>query len=183
MDFRTTSTNIKVRSAGLTLVEVMIATGITSIVLLVLASFAAFSAHSCAAIANYAELETQSRMALDRMTQQIRQTKGLAAFTDTSLTFRDTDGSSLQFVYDPTARTLTRVKSGVSTVMLQGCDYMKFDVFQRNPIAGTYDVYPTGTPLTCKLIQISWICSRDILGNRINTESVQSAKIVIRKEA
>jgi hypothetical protein len=30
------------------------------------------------------------------------------------------------------------------------------------------------------MIDVSWKCSREILGAKINTESVQTAKIVIR---
>jgi hypothetical protein len=32
------------------------------------------------------------------------------------------------------------------------------------------------------LIEVSWICSRQIFGKKVNTESVQTAKIVIRKQ-
>jgi prepilin-type N-terminal cleavage/methylation domain-containing protein len=175
--------SIKKRAAGFTLVEMMVATGITSILMLVLAAFTSYSTRSCASLANYSELELQSRMALDRMSQQVRQTRGMISFSSTHLVFKDADGSSLEFIYDPSAKTLTRVKGDTSTVLLEGCDYMKFDIYQRNPVKGSYDIYPTGTAGTCKLIQVSWICSRTLLGARMNTESVQSAKIVIRKRA
>jgi hypothetical protein len=33
-----------------------------------------------------------------------------------------------------------------------------------------------------KLVQVTWVCSRSILGKKVNTESVQSAKVVIRKQ-
>ena len=33
---------------------------------------------------------------------------------------------------------------------------------------------------TAKLIDVSWKCSRKIMGEKLNTESVQTAKIVIR---
>jgi hypothetical protein len=66
--------------------------------------------------------------------------------------------------------------------LLEQCDYLKFSIFQRNPIGGTYDQYPAATPATCKLVQLTWICSRPIVGSGKNTECVQSAKVVIRKE-
>lgn len=172
---------IKLRSGGFTLVETMVATGISSILLVVLASFSFYSARTCAAMGNYSDLETQSRQALDRITQQIRQAQCLTAFSSTKLTFRDADGGVLAFEFNPDARTLAREKDGASQILLEGCDYAKFEIFQRNPIAGTYDAYPTAAPDTCKLIQVSWVCSRSLLGVRANTESVQSAKIVIRK--
>lgn len=168
---------------GFTLVEVMIAAGISSLLMLVLASFTSFGAHSCAALANYSDLETQSRLALDRMTQQIRQARGLISFSSTNLVLKAADGTALEFTYDPVKKTLSRVQGGTSTVLLQGCDYFNFNLFQRNPVQGTYDAYPMATPGTCKLIQLTWVCSRTLLGARINTESVQSAKIVIRKRS
>jgi hypothetical protein len=47
---------------------------------------------------------------------------------------------------------------------------------------GSYDQYPTASASTCKLVQLDWICSRPIIGTQKNTESVQSAKVVIRKQ-
>ena len=69
-------------------------------------------------------------------------------------------------------------------VLLSECQEFGFASFQRNPINGTYNQYPTdpNRPDLCKLIQVSWVCSRNILGKRANTESVQSAKFVIRKQ-
>ena len=184
MVFKTTSTNAKSRfRQGFTIVEVMVAAGISSLLMLVLASFTSFGAHSCAALANYADLETQSRLALDRMTQQIRQARGLISSSPSQLVFKDCDGTPLEFNYDASAKTLTRVKNGVSTVLLKGCDFFKFELFQRNPVQGSYDAYPMAIPGTCKLVQLTWVCSRTLVGARLNSESVQSAKIVIRKRS
>lgn len=173
---------IKTQAGGFTLIEVMVAAGISSLLLLVLASFSLYAGRSCASLSNYAELETQSRLALDRMSQQVRQAHGVTACTATNLVLRDADGSALEFVYDPTAETLTRIKNGVSSVLLEGCVLLRFDLFQRNPIKGTYDAYPAASPATCKLVQVTWVCTRSLLGAKLNSESVQSAKIVIRKE-
>ena len=38
----------------------------------------------------------------------------------------------------------------------------------------------SNNPAICKLVSVSWRCSRTILGQKVNTESVQTAKIVIR---
>ncbi len=160
----------------------MIAAGLSSLLMLVLASFTFYSARSCAALANYADLETQSRMAVDRITQQVRQTRGLDAGSATNLVFKDADGTPLEFYYNPSTKDLVRIKDGTTTVLLRNCDYMKFDLFQRNPVRGSYDAYPMAVPGTCKLVQLTWICSRTILGARANSETVQSAKIVIRKK-
>jgi hypothetical protein len=170
------------RKRGATLVEMMVASALGLMVLVGLTSFSLFSGHSLAALSNYAELERQSRSALDLMSMEIRKVRGLLEFDPHRLTFLDDDGGVLEYVYNPLARTLRRWKDGESRLLLDECDELAFEIFQRNPVGGTYDVYPTANPATCKLVQVTWTCSRGIGGGRINTEFVQSAKIVIRKK-
>jgi Tfp pilus assembly protein PilW len=181
MDCRITST--KHRASGFTLVELAVAGTIGSLLSLGLIALVIFSNRSFAGVANYIALDHQSRMALDSMAREIRQVNRLTGFTDTSLTFEDYDGGVLSYVYNAQAVTLTRSKNGHadSKPLLTECDSLKFSIFQRNPVGGTYDQYPTASALTCKLVQLQWVCSREIFGVKVNTESVQSAKIVIRK--
>jgi hypothetical protein len=47
---------------------------------------------------------------------------------------------------------------------------------------GSYDVYPAASAATAKVVNVSWICSRQIMNGMENTESVQTARIVIRKQ-
>lgn len=182
MDCRITST--KGRETGFTILETMIASAIATVLALGLISLVIFSNRSFAAMANYVDLDHRSRIALDTMSREIRQTNRLTDYTDTSLTFEDSDGGILKYVYDPATKTLTRSKNGTadSKALLSKCDSLKFSIFQRNPVGGSYDQYPAATPATCKLVQLRWICSRELFGAKVNTESVQSAKVVIRKQ-
>jgi Tfp pilus assembly protein PilW len=166
----------------MTLVEIMVALAVASILLLAVAVLGLYGGRSFAGLANYTDLDARSRHALDRLTKDVRQVNRLTASTSTSLTFEDADGSSLQYVYSPDARTLSRVKGGDTEVLLTECDNLSFAIFQRNPINGTYDQYPTASAATTKLINVTWTCSRKILGNTMNTENVQTAKVVIRKQ-
>lgn len=172
------------RRAGATLVELMVSVAISSILLLALASLTFYTGRSFAALANYVDLDAHSRGALDTMSREIRQTKRLIAGTATTLTFEDFDGKTLIYAYDATHRLLTRTKDGVpdSKPLLTECNFLNFSMFQRNPVNGSYNQYPTANPATCKLVQLRWVCSRDLITARWNTESVQSAKIVIRKQ-
>ena len=171
----------------MTLVELLIAMGVGSILFLAVGTLAYYSARSFAALSNYVELDNYSRNALDQMSREIRQADSLVSGTDHQLVFNvtnPTNGSlyTVTFTYNPTTRIMTRTQGAQQTVMLKECDFLKFSIYQRNPIGGTYDQYPTANPATCKLVQMSWICSRNILGKKANTESVQSAKVVIRKQ-
>jgi len=180
MDCRTTS--IRGRRAGLTLTELLVGLALGAIVLAALAQLVFYSGRSMAALFNYTDLDSHSRRALDLMSREIRQANRLLANTDTSLTFEDFDGAPLQYNWDPETRLLTRSKGGANEVLLRDCDYLRFSPFQRNPIGGVYEQYPVGVPGTTKLVQVHWVCSRKILGSKVNTESVQSAKFVIRKQ-
>jgi hypothetical protein len=123
------------------------------------------------------------------MSSEIRQANKLTYYAPTELRFETTDPvsgvtSTLTYQYDPTARTLKRIFGGQTTVLLREIttNSLQFAMFQRNPVGGAVDQYPTSDPNLCKVIQMSWICSRNILGKQANTESVQSAKVVIRKQ-
>lgn len=169
----------------MTLPELLMAIGIGSILFLGVAELAFYSGRTLAAMANYVDMDHRSQVTLDTMSRDIRQANRLISYSSTSLVFEDYDGSTLSFVYDADAQTLTRVKSGVgssSKTLLTGCVVLNFSIFQRNPIGGTYDQHASATADTCKLVQLQWVCSRKILGIERNTESVQSAKVVIRKQ-
>ena len=151
MDCKTTSTR---RRGGFTLIEVLIATGVGGIVMSALALMIFFTARSFAALANYVDLDQASRNTLDIMSQEIRQADRLTAFSANQLVF-DYSGDTLNYTYDPRAKTLTRTLGAETRVLLKECDSLTFSVFQRNPVGGTYDQYPTATAATTKLVQLT----------------------------
>ena len=172
----------KKRCSGMSLLEVMIAGCIAGLVLTAISMLSMYSARSFVAMGNYADLDQASRNALDVMSREIRQTRSLTSFAANKLVFQETPSNTLTYVYDPAARTLRRVRSGAvgdNTVLLEQCDYLNFHISQRNP-SNAFSFYPATSAGVAKLIDVSWKCSREILGAKINTESVQTAKIVIR---
>jgi hypothetical protein len=179
MDCRTTSINR--RRHGFTLAEFLIASGVGSLSFMVLGALSYHSGRSFVAMVNYADLETRSRNALDTMTREIRQANNLSSYTACNLTFQDFDGQPLTYTYNPDSRELARAKNGTNTTLLTECDSLSFSVFQRNP-TNDFNVVSTTNAALVKLIQLNWKCSRTIFKSKINTESVQSAKIVIRKQ-
>ena len=74
-------------------------------------------------------------------------------------------------------------------VLLTGCEKWDFQFFQRAPQkGGSYAFFPATNSAgaydlsICKLINMSWKCSRSILDSRVNTESVQTAQLVLRNK-
>jgi hypothetical protein len=161
----------------------MIATSVGLIVAMAVGAFTMYTGRGFAGIWNYVDMEEQSRKSLDKMTKEIRQTNKLTDFTTNMLVFQDADFTSLTYRYVPSSRRLYREKGGVTNTMLTECDSLNFSIFQRNTTNGTYDQYPTSLQASnCKVVQVRWTCSRTIAGSKMNTETVQSTKIVIRNQ-
>ena len=192
----------KARRSGTTLVELLVAIGIGGIIFVAIGMMIFFSGRSYAALANYVDLDNKSRQALDVMTREIRQMNGVTSTgtvtlssgqvvtNQLALSGTETNGSAYTntYTYSPGSanKTLTRVKVGGlnpgTTTLLTGCTYLNFLMFNRVPIDGSLDSLAAADMATCKVVQIDWICSRKIFNQSDNTESVQSAKVVIRKK-
>ncbi len=179
MECRTTSTSRRADTA-FTLVEVLVASGLALVVLSAFAMLSLFSGRSFVAMTNYVDLDQSGQLALDRMSREIRQARQLTGYSSNSLTFADADSQPLQFTYDPASRTLARSSGGQTNVLLTGCDSLQFSTYQQTVISNTFDAYDPAYVTNSRLIQVTWTCSRTILGAKANTESVQSAKITLR---
>jgi Tfp pilus assembly protein PilW len=166
--------------AAFTLLEVMIASALALVAMAAVGSFSWFSSRSFVAMTNYVELDQNSQFALDKMSREIRQAHRLDTYSPTSLTFVDAENNPLTFTYDADARTLSRVSGGQTNILLTGCDFLQFSKYQHTAISNTFDAYEPAYVTNTKMIQVSWVCSRKILGAKVNTESVQSAKIALR---
>lgn len=167
----------------MTLVEVMVATGIGTMILAAAGSLMVYNARSLAALSNYADLDRYSRGAVDKLSQDIRQATELVGFTSTELQFNSSRGrSNITYTYYPDSRTLVRRQGYNRETLLQECDSLTFTVYGRNNVSNTWDQFVVTNATGAKLIKLNWTCSRTILGQAVNTESVQTAKIVMRKQ-
>ena len=170
------------RCRGMTLVELMVALGASVLLLAAVAKGWAFTARSFAAIGNYADMDNASRNALDLMSRDIRGAQSVTFYRTNQITLRNPppDNSVFSYVYDPNTATLVRSTSAGDQVLLRECDYVTFSVSQRN-VTNNFQFYSTSNqPSLTKLVDVSWKCSRKVVGTMVNTESVQTAKIVLR---
>lgn len=162
-----------------TLVEAVIAMGLGVFVLAIVATLTMYTVRSFVAMGNYNDLERASTRALDTMSREIRQVAEVVGFATNRVEMRTLGGTELIYEYDPNAETLTQIKGTERTVLLEQCDRLSFNMSQRNP-SNDFKFYPASSVSQAKLLDVSWRCSREILGQKLNTESVQTAKIVIR---
>ena len=181
MDLRITSTDKRARQA-FTLIEMMFTLAVAAIVVAAILAFFAFSNRSFASLANYLDLDQKTQLALDKMSREIRQAANVTSFNSTNLTFTANNGDTLSYSFDPNQQTLTRTQGSTNETLLTECNSLTFSVFTRSPSNNTFNPYTTGSAGSVKLVELTWNCSRGILGVTANSESMQSAKIVLRKK-
>jgi Tfp pilus assembly protein PilW len=165
-----------------TLVELMVATSISVFVLAtVMVSFVVMS-RSFNAIGNYADLDKQSRNTLDVMARDIRQTGGLTNWTSTNLAFTNLDGNALVYSYNTNSGvlTFTNGSTGQAGVLLSNCTALTFSIFQRTPTNGPVSFCAASNAISAKGITMSFTCMRTNYLGLMDSESSQSASIVMR---
>jgi hypothetical protein len=179
------------RRSAWTLVEMMVATGVFSISGLALATIFLFCIRSFAAMTNYAVLDKCNRHAMDVVTTEIRQAQKVLSYasnsTSTSLTIVNGDGTNVTYAFDSTQQQFTR-NDGNTKVLLTNCNLVAFGLYLRPPESNSFDMYPlmnsnTNWQTQVKTIQLTWKTSMNICPTaQINSEDVQTASIVIRKQ-
>jgi hypothetical protein len=179
-------------AAGFTLVEMMTSVGLGLILLVGVAILYINGNESFVAMANYQNLDRYSYSALDTLSREIRGASSVTATNASSITLANaTKGTTIIITYDSAAKTLvltgTQLQSEFGTSVtsvtnLTGCDTWNYSLFDGVPIISTTNVtFTAATSLaSAKIIQMNWKCSRTYLGSKLQTESVQTAQIVLR---
>ena len=166
MACKNTSTDRHFES-GVTLVELMVTVAISSIIFAAVASLMFYNVRSIAALGNYADLDQESRHALDILSSSIRSADRLTSHTTNEIILNTGGGTNnLRYFYAADAKEFSQFKNGNRTKLLSGCTRMTISIYGRNTISN----------------QFNWTCERTVLGSPVNTENVQSAKIVIRRQ-
>ena len=159
----------------------MVASAVGLVLLAAVATFSYFGSRSFVAMAGYTEMNQQSQFALDKMVKEIRQVRQLTSFNPTNnLTFLDANGNVHKFTYYPNDRELRRESGGQTNTLLTDCDALQFWAYQHTMISNTFDCYDPAYVTNARVIQVTWNCSRKILGKKTTTDNVQSTKIAIR---
>jgi type II secretory pathway component PulJ len=170
--------------AAFTLPELYVSSALGTLVLISMSAVFLFMNRSLNGAANYEELNRQSRQALDLMSRDIRQAACLTNFTPTSLTFTNQDGTLLNYTWDGSNYlTYTNGTLGQGGIILSNCLSLKFDIYLHTPVLGTTMTFAPAGATNCmlaKVIVVNWICCRTNYSIQTDSESVQTAKIVLR---
>jgi len=168
------------KRAGFTLVEVLIAAALALVVSAAVAVLYLYSSRTFITLNNYTDMCQTSQLALDKMSKDIRQAKAVTYYTNNAITFSDVNGNSLQYNYDAGAKTLSRISGGQTTAYLTNCDSLQFWIFQPTPLYGSFNCYTPAYLANARVIQVTWVCSRQIMGQKTTTESIETAQIAMR---
>lgn len=166
-------------SLAFTLLEMVVAVALSTLVAAAVATLTMYTARNFVAVGNYADLDRVGRHAVDVMTADIRQATSLTAYATNQLVFRDLTNGTFSYTWNPSNTTLIRVYNGQSQLLLTNCDSLAFHIWQHTP-SNNFNFWPATATTNAKLIDVSWSCSRSILGQKVNTESLQTAKIALR---
>ena len=164
--------------SGWTLVELMIAMALGLIVMGSVVSTSIYVSKSFVIIGNYHDLDKDSRHTLDMLSRDIRSISNVVLFTSSEIKMVDVAGNQIDYKWDG-SNNFTRNYNGVIQVMLKNCDFLSMSNYQRNASANFMFV-PSSSLNQTKLIDLRWHCWRSVLGSHLTTESVQTAKIVVR---
>jgi Tfp pilus assembly protein PilW len=174
----------KGNTAGMTLIETLVGIGIGSLVILVLASVSLYSARSFSSLTEFSELNRTNRMALDQVSRDVRQSKGLKSFTNSAnasvLVFKDAVGTFSLIYSNKTLKQTTSYNTN-EKVLLTGCTSFTNHLFQGSPILGTTNFVKTTDPAEVKMVQLVWSCQRKVDYKQTNSD-LQTMRIVIRKK-
>ena len=189
MTFNHTRKNQARRRAAvaMTLVELMIGIGVGSIVLAVVSVLTVFGARSFATLGNYSIVEQQTTTGIDQITRELRQASGVVSWQTNALPkwlllTNAPGGYSVKYSWDSDRQLVVKKSNeGEEKVLLDGCDSWNFNLWKRAP--QTNGFYQATVPADCKMISMTWKCSRFIAGtNSMNTEAAQTAQIVLRNK-
>lgn len=166
---------------GFSLLETMISTVLFGVAIAIVMSLYLYSTKSFAMLANYSELDQANRLALDKMTRELRGAETIVSNNANSITLTFPNTPNITYLFEPTSRELLRVQAGGQrSVLLTNCDLLSFKVGQRGMTNGTFDNYPATPGMAVKEVEFSWKTRVPSAVANSSSESIQTAKIVIR---
>lgn len=175
---------------GWTLVELMVAVGLFALGSMSLMGLYVFSIKTMASMYNYAVLDQYNRQAMDQLTREIRQAKRVLSYSTNSITVLTSnddgsDGPVVAYTFSPSTKKMIRSSEGSSRVLLHDCSLLNFELFTRCPSNSVFGAFPVAVnnwSNTVKVLQLSWKTAVCQPSGIANSENVQTARIVIRKQ-
>ena len=179
----TTTINSKRQCRAFTLVEVMVASTLATIVLAGVVSTFLMLGRSGANVANYSMMEAESRRALEELSQDLRMANGITwnSAESVTLTVPDnytTTGNQVTYAFDSSSKEFYRMPGTASatnprTVLVRSAASCTFGRFDRQNNATT-------NPLAIKRIQLTLVVRRKDQTVASASNTIFSASYILR---
>jgi len=139
--------------------------------------------YKLAAMAGYQRLSSQNQDATSLIVNDIRRANSLDHASQDKVVLRCGPAghiSLITYTYDAAAHILTRTDSRSTQTVLTDLDGFSFSFFQRPSPAASFNSFAPATAATARVVSCRWSCSRRVAGDRVDSESVELAPIVLR---
>jgi prepilin-type N-terminal cleavage/methylation domain-containing protein len=171
---------------GFTLVEVLIAGSIGSVVLLGVLSTFLFLGRSQANVSNYADMERQARNGLEYFAQDVRQARDIEWDSKFSMTLT-VHGAKVTYTFHPAKGIFTRTKGGVETVLIEGISDFSYSAYMVTGTEVDLSDLSTAAKLTAannvtKQVQIHLRATRTSRTVATASNTVLSARFILRNK-
>lgn len=181
-----TRSRIQARGVGFTLVEMMVAVTLLSLVLLtMIPTFSVFT-KSVAGLGNYAAMSRDSRSGLELISRDLHGAAALTKATAAELTLTmpiDGGGETVNYAYDSTNGTFTRTATDPSGAVLSAAlfdDVDQFSLVYFNKLG--VDVTSSASVLgQTKSVQINAKLVKKVI-TTANTDYIISARFLMRNK-
>lgn len=168
------------RRRGTSIPEAVVALAVTLLVGAAFSSFLYSSSTSLGSLFSYASMDAANQHAVNNMTREIRLARRVIASSPGNLTIENTNGVQVTFAYRTSERSLVRIASGSTTRLLEDCDVATFTLGGAST-SNAFGVFPAVTNVSqAKIVNFSWRCSRESNHGIEASDSLTSAKIILR---
>jgi hypothetical protein len=130
---------------------------------------------------------------MDLLTSEIREASQVTDYTTNAdmasitIVTGTTNAHNVTYLFTRASKQLVRndTTDGSHSVLLNNCSMLSFQLFMRTPVAQSYNVTNVAVApwaQTVKVVQLSWKTSMTLPNGVGNSENIQTARVVIRKQ-
>lgn len=167
---------------GFTLVELMVAAALSTIILAAVFSAFIFLARGSFRLGQYNDMETQARRALHQFSQDARQAEN-ASWPDDRTLVLTVGPNTVTYAYDAVLEAFTRKLGGTAPVPLAtGVTAFEFKAYQRTGAEVPDNLTPAAAGAATKMVQIEMNLARTGNVTAETTGQIISARCVLRNK-
>lgn len=178
---------------GMSLIEMMVALGIGSIVLVVIGLLSMYGLRSFLVMGNCAALDDQNRLVADRVSRDLRDASKVLEYQADAdgarlLVTNNAEGITVEYLWSADTRTLIcRKTDEPQSTLLTECDAWQAAFFQNLPQPSVTHPFTPATNAMgatdytlARVVNVSWTCSRPLAGGSLKTDAAQALRVVLR---